>query len=95
MTEERITTTEDDRGITHTTHVVSDRRSSDGGSGKWLFMIVLVIAVALVAYFLMQPSASEIAKDTAITDAANQVGDAAGQVGEAAENAADNVAGGE
>ena len=88
MTEERITKTQDEQGNTHTTHVVSD---SGGGSAKWVVLLLIVALVAVGAYFLTQTNASEIAANTAIEDAANQVGEAAGQVGDAAQDAAESV----
>ena len=94
MTEERITTTEDERGNTHTTHVVSDDRTTNGGgAAKWVFLLILVVAIAIGAYLLAQGNASEMTKDAAITDAANEVGEAAGQVGDAAQDAANEVTG--
>lgn len=90
MAEERITQTEDHQGNTHTTHIVSDS-GSEGGSTKWMFLIVLALALGVGAYLLSQGNAAEIAKDNAIAEAANEVGEAAGQVGEAAEGAAAEV----
>ena len=85
MTEERITEVETPSGNVHTTHTVieSDRR---GGSG-WLIAIVLILAVLVGGYFLMQGSKASSNKDNAIAGAANDVGDAAQKVGNAAENA--------
>ena len=91
MTEERITEVETPTGNTHTTHtVVTDGEPRSSGSG-WLIPILLI--VALVAGFLIfsRMSGSEVAKDNAIENAANDVGDAAKQAGAAVENAADNV----
>lgn len=93
MTEERITETTDASGNTHTTHVVSDRES--GGSAKWVFLLILVVAIGAAVYFFTQTNASEIAKDNAVAEAAGDVGEAAGQVGEAANDVADSVTGGE
>jgi hypothetical protein len=89
MTEERIIRTENPDGTTSTTHttVINDGER-DGGAGKWFLLLILAIAIAAVIYFISMGSNAEIAKDTAITDAANQVGEAAGQVGEAAQDAA-------
>ena len=94
MTEERVTETTDSHGNTHTTRVISDGNSSGGGA-KWVFLLILLIAVAAGVYIFTQTSASEIAKDNAVTEAAGQVGEAAGQVGEAAEDVANEVTGGE
>lgn len=94
MTEERITETTDSQGNTHTTHIVSEG-SSGGGAAKWVFLIILVVAIAVGAYVMTQTNASEIQANEAITDAAQDVGTAAGQVGDAAEDAANAVTGGE
>ena len=92
MTQERITETTDSQGNTHTTRVISDGRTESGG-GKWVFLIILLIAVGAGIYFFTQTSASEMAKDNAIGEAASQVGEAANQVGEAAQDAADTLQG--
>ena len=88
MTEERITETTDSQGNTHTTHIVHEG-SSGGGAAKWVFLLILVVAIGVGASVMTQTNASEIAANEAITDAAQDVGDAAGQIGEAAEDAAD------
>ncbi|WP_120717863.1 hypothetical protein [Tsuneonella amylolytica] len=94
MTEERITETRDPAtGDTHTTHTVitdGEPRSSGGGSG-WLIAIVLVIAVIAGIMIFSNMSGSEVAKDNAIANAANDVGDAAKSAGSAVEDAANNV----
>ena len=92
MTEERITRTEDAAGNTHTsTTVVRDGEPRSGGGGNWVMIIVLVI-LAIGAFVLFsQMSGAEVAKDQAVTDAANSVGEAAGNVGDAAQDAADNL----
>ncbi|MCK0100514.1 hypothetical protein MWU38_14100 [Qipengyuania sp. S6317L1] len=86
MSEERITETTDAQGNTHTTRVVSDG-GSGGGMAKWAFLLVLVIALGVAGFLLTQTNTAEIAKDNAITEAAQDVGEAAGQVGEAAQEA--------
>ena len=91
MTEERITTTQDDLGNTHTTHTVRDGESSGGGAFKWILLLIIILAVAFGGYILMQGNSAEIAKDNAVTEAANNVGEAAQNVGEAAQDAADSV----
>lgn len=91
--EERITEVETPSGNTHTSHTVVDRdvdRGRSGGSG-WLIAIVLVLALLIGGYFLMQSSSSDIAKDNAIAEAAGDVGNAAQQVGDAAQDAANNL----
>ncbi|GAA4643925.1 hypothetical protein GCM10023115_18850 [Pontixanthobacter gangjinensis] len=94
MTEERITRTETAEGETHT-HTTVIKDSSEGGSKSWLFLVILLIAVVGGIYVFTQMGGAEVAKDTAIADAAEQVGDAATKVGDAAEEAADTVTGGE
>ncbi len=91
MVEERITEVETPTGNTHTTHtVVHDEGERRGGGAGWLIALLLIIA--LVAGFLIfsNMSGSEVAKDNAIEDAANNVGEAAQKVGDAAQEAVDN-----
>lgn len=91
MTEERITKVRDPDGDTHThTTVVSDERRSGGGT--WLIALIVLIALVVGVWAFTQMSGAEVAKDTAMTDAANSVGNAADQVGDAAQDAADSVA---
>ena len=106
MSEERITTVEANdsnaaapAATTHTTIIRdADDHGASGGAG-WLIALVLVIALAAGIYIFSQTSASEVVKDNAIANAANEVGsaagavgEAAGQVGDAVEDAADNIA---
>lgn len=89
MTEERITETETPAGNVHTSHtVVTDDGGRRGGSG-WLIALALILVAIVGFYLFTQQSGSEIAKDNAVADAANQVGDAAQNVGEAAKDAVD------
>ncbi|MXP40839.1 hypothetical protein GRI75_04155 [Altererythrobacter soli] len=91
MTEERITTVRDPEGQTHThTTVVTDERRSGGGT--WLIALIVLIALLVGIWAFTQMSGAEVAKDTAVTDAANSVGTAAEQVGDAAQDAANTVA---
>ena len=92
MSEERITETTDAQGNTHTTRVVSDG-GSGGGMAKWAFLLVLVIALGVAGFLLTQTNTAEIAKDNAITEAAQDVGEAAQEAGEAARDAAENMGG--
>ena len=73
---------------THTT-IVREKRGSSG------FVVIALVVVALLAagYFFMRSQDSEIVRDAAITDAANQVGESAQKAGAAIENAADRVTG--
>ena len=87
MVEERITEVETPSGDTHTTHtVVTDGERRSGGSG-WLIAIVLIIAVVAGFFIFSNMSGSEVAKDNAIENAANNVGEAAQNVGDAAQDA--------
>ena len=89
MTEERITETTTPSGNTHTTHtVVSDDGAGKGGA-NWVMILLVVLALVIGGYFLMQQTGAEVAKDNAIAGAAEEVGEAAGQIGEAAENVGD------
>lgn len=92
MTEERITETWTPDGNVHThTTVITDQPRSGGGGIKWIGLLVLIgVAVAGVLIFTRMSDA-EAAKDTAVAEAAEDVGNAAGQVGEAAEQAIDKV----
>ncbi|HUQ13023.1 MAG TPA: hypothetical protein VM055_01970 [Novosphingobium sp.] len=90
MVEERITEVETPSGEVHTSHTYVDRDSRGGGSG-WLIAIVLILAVLVGGYFLMQNQGSEASKDNAIAAAADDVGNAAQKVGDAAENAVDKI----
>ena len=85
MTEERITEVETPSGNVHTTHTVIE--SGRGGGSGWLIAIVLILAVLVGGYFLMQGTTASTNKDNAIAGAASDVGDAAQKVGNAAENA--------
>ena len=85
MTEERITEVETPSGNVHTTHTVVER--SDGGGSGWLIAIVLILAVLVGGYFLMQGTNASTNKDNAIAGAASDIGDAAQKVGNAADNA--------
>lgn len=91
MTEERITETTTPTGETHTTHTVITDGERRSGGANW-GMLVLLVLVAIVGIFLFtQMSGSEVAKDNAVAEAANEVGDAASEVGEAAQNAGEAV----
>jgi hypothetical protein len=92
MTEERITETRTPEGNTHTnTTVVTDQPSSGGGA-KWLGLLALIVVGVIAIVMFNQMSDSQIAKDSAVADAAAEVGAAAGQVGDAAEDAVDKIA---
>ena len=61
-------------------------RGGSAGSG-WLIAIVLILAVLVGGYFLMQGTNASANKDDAIAGAAKDVGDAANKVGDAAQDA--------
>ena len=63
---------------------------SRGSGASWVIAIVLIVALVLGVIFFSRMSASETAKDNAVTSAANSVGDAAKDVGSAARDAAGN-----
>lgn len=89
MTEERITETETPSGNVHTSHtVVTDDGARRSGAG-WLIALVLVAIAIAAIYLFSRQSDSEIARDNAVAEAANQVGDAAQNVGDAAKEAVD------
>ena len=91
MTEERITETETPSGNIHTSHtVVTDdgARSSGGGSG-WLIALVLIIVAIVGIYIYSQQSGAEVSKDNAVAAAADNVSEAAQNVGDAAKAVAD------
>ena len=91
MVEERITEVETPTGNTHTTHtVVHDDGERRGGGSGWLIAIVLLIALVAGFFIFSNMSGSEVAKDNAIADAANNVGEAAQNVGDAAQDAVNN-----
>lgn len=91
MTEERSTETRTPEGNTHThTTVVTDQPRS-GGAFKWIGLIVLLIVAAVAVLAFTRMSDAEAIKDSAVADAAADVGDAAEQVGDAAEKAIDDV----
>lgn len=73
---------------THTT-IIREKR----GSGGMLLVALAVIAVLVAAFLFMRQQDSEIMRDAAITDAAQQVGQSAERAGAAIENAADKVTG--
>ncbi len=91
MVDERVTTTDD--GVT--TERVVERSDSKpdtvyvekSGGGGLLVGLLILIALAVGAWFLLAQNNSEVAKDNAMTEAASKVGDAADNVGQAAQDA--------
>ena len=93
MTEEHITEQRAADGTTHTTTTVIRETDPPGkGAGPWLVIVTLVGLAIIGLLVFSQFSQSEIAKDTAVAEAANKVGAAAEQVGDAAQDAADEIA---
>ena len=91
MAEERVTEVETPSGETHThTTVIADQPRSGGGA-TWIILLLLVVVAAIAVFYLSGMNNSEVAKDNALAEAANNVGDAAQQVGNAAQDAADKV----
>lgn len=91
MTEERITETSAPEGNIHThTTVITDQPRS-GGAFKWIALLALIVVGIGAVLVFSQLGDAETAKDSAVADAATQVGKAAGQVGDAAEKAVDEV----
>jgi len=92
MAEERITEVQTPSGGSHThTTVISEPRSGRGGGAMWVIVLLLIIVAAIAVFYLSGLNGSEVAKNDAIAEAAEDVGNAAGQVGEAAQDAADSV----
>lgn len=94
MVDERVTTTDD--GVT--SERVVERTDSrpdtvyvekSGGGGGLLVGLLILVALAIGAWFLLAQNNSEVAKDNAMTEAATKVGDAAENVGQAAQDAGD------
>lgn len=102
MTEERITRVETPEGNTHTsTTIVSDGEPRrERGGMTWFVLFVVLLAVLVGIWAFTQLGETEMAKDNAVAEAADQVGaaaenvgDAAQQAGEAVEDAADGATG--
>ena len=89
--EERIVEVETPAGNTHTTHTVVDREPRSGGGMGLMFGILLLVALAVGGYFLMQGTNASTSKDNAIAAAADDVGTAAEKVGDAAQDAAKKI----
>ena len=90
MAEEHTTIHERaDGSVDRTTVVSNGERTSSSSTWVWLLIALLVIGVGI--YFATQMTGAEVAKDTAITDAAGEVGEAAQSVGDAAQDAADTL----
>jgi len=89
--EERIVEVETPEGNTHTTHTVVDRGSRSSGGMGLMIGVLLIIALAVGGYFLMQGTNASASKDNAVAAAADDVGNAAQKVGDAAQDAAKKI----
>lgn len=101
MIEERVTETTDangnvvertierDHGPTPVT--VNTAPQASGGMGG-IFIVILLIAAVAIGYFLFANSDSEVRKDNAVAEAADNVGAAAEKAGNAVEKVADEIA---
>lgn len=87
MDQERVTERVDATG-TVTERTVERTPGSAGSGGGVAWILVALVAIAIVAYFLVNMNASESRKDDAIAGAAKDVGGAAKDVGDAAKDAA-------
>ena len=93
MTEERITRVDTPEGNTHVrTEVIRDAEPRRSGGLGVMLLVVLVIALLVGGFVLMQGQNAEIAKDNAVADAAGSVGNAAESIGNAADQAAEKIA---
>lgn len=88
MVEERVIEVREPAGSTHTHTTVYDDRPRSGGGSGWVIAMVLLIALVVGGYFLMQMSDSRASRDNAIERAADNVGSAAKNVGDAAKDVA-------
>ncbi|MCW3848366.1 hypothetical protein OF829_14065 [Sphingomonas sp. LB-2] len=73
---------------------IIERRGGGGGMGLMIGFILLV-ALAIGAFYLINQNRNEAVKTDAISDAAKGVEKAAGKVGDAAEKAGDAITGNE
>ena len=102
MAEERITETTDamgnvvERRIERDTGpapvTVNTAPASTGGGMGGIIAVVLLLVLAIGGYFIFANSDSEVRKDNAIAEAADNVGAAAEKAGNAVEKAADEIA---
>jgi hypothetical protein len=101
MAEERITETTDaqgnvvertiERDTGPTPVTVNTAPASGGGSGIFI-MVILLLALAVGGYFFFANNGSEVRKDDAVAEAADNVGAAAEKAGNAVEKAAEKIA---
>lgn len=101
MVEERITKrTDADGNVVETTiernvgtAPVTVHTGPRGGGGFGLLALLLLVAVAMGAYFLYGASQGESRKDDAVAQAAEDVGNAATKVGNSVEKAVEKIDG--
>ena len=89
MAQERIIETLNNDGEPVSRHIVITE-GSDRSGRIWL-VLVLLAAIAVALFAVDRYSSAEITKDTAIAEAANEVGEAADQVGNAAQEAVKKI----
>lgn len=101
MIDERITETTDIDGNVVERTVERDRgpgpvtvntAPQSGGGFGGILLVLLLIGAGAIAYFLFANSDSEVRKDNAVAEAADNVGAAAEKAGNAVEKAADKIA---
>ncbi len=102
MTDERITETTNAQGNvvertierdTGPAAVTVNTAPPASGGGSWaMIAIVLLFVIAVGGYFMFANSDSEVAKDNAVAEAADNVGAAAEKAGNAVEKAAEKIA---
>jgi hypothetical protein len=102
MIEERITETTDTQGnvVERTIErdsgpaaVTVNTAPTSGGSGfGGMIALFILFAIAIGGYFFFADSQSEVRKDNAVAEAADNVGAAAEKAGNAVEKAAEEIA---
>lgn len=71
--------------------IVEVERPSGGASG-WLIVLAVIVAIIVGALLLNKMTDSDARKNSALAEAAHDVGKAASKAGDAAEKAADKTA---
>ena len=75
--------------VTDTPHTTVVERRSSGGT--ILIALVLLVAVAIGAFYLFNQNKNDNLRTDAVTSAAKDVGDSAKKVGDSASKAADDA----
>lgn len=73
---------------THTT-IIREKR----GSGGVMIALIVIVGLLVAGFLYMRSQDSQMMRDAAIADAAQQVGDSAEKAGSAVENAAKDLTG--